>query len=365
MTDVVQMLGVRFCIDVGHSQRVLEYVDSFMGAYDGRDQDDQPEHRTIHVSIVRGAVPDCPPTVASVPVHRSKHAYWTFDGRVLSTSPPFVSWPTRGVAVRLDRDVRHVEVVTTGNDHRFDGESIFHVLRSLTLYLRAPGRWLLHASAVCREGRCYAFTGDAFAGKTTLFTEAVLRGRATPVANDRVSIGPALDVLSWPSYASYCEGTLLRYPELVAAALAYESERCPFRTQRWSGPLSSSFSKFKKRIYPMAWFAAAADRKYRRHAPLGALFLSKVDQSARSPSLRRMDLSAAADRALFLNAVTAGSFESEEPSFMPWHGLDRPRGSASEDLLDSLVDGNAPVHYLSIHPDDLGSLPHLLEGLAP
>jgi hypothetical protein len=213
----------------------------------------------------------------------------------------------------------------------------------------------LHASAVALKHRCAIFVGETFSGKTTLFTEAVLSADALPVANDRVSIDAALRVHSWPSYASYCEGTLLRYPPLHAAALDYERDSCAFRTRRWSAPVSNSFSIHQKRIYPMGWFAAAAGRKYQRAAPLAAIVLPRVSKDALSLSIR------AVGREALLDRLEASSFESREPSFLPWHGLSRPPASATSALVANVLESGVPAFELELRPSELGKVGHLLQ----
>jgi hypothetical protein len=343
---------------------LLDYARSFMEAYGEGYAPPASVARSVRVYAGRGELPSG--TGPAVQVHRSKHAYWNFAGTLVDDAPRTVRWDPRGVSAtvgvcaawaRLDAGVECPPAVA--------GESLFHLLRSLALYLRpvAAGN-LLHASAVEVEGRAVLFTGDVSAGKTTLLTQATVAHGARPLANDRVLVSagnPPLAV-SWPSYSSYCEGTLLTYPALRDAAERYERGDCAYRTQRWPRPLAPAFGKDRKRVYPMRWFTDALGTRFSRGAPLGALVSARLDPNVSGWRLERLNLDRAAVRQAVVQLLHRNCFDGFEPSFCPWHGL--PLAGASPPLaglVDRMRATGIPTLRLVLRPAELHRLGELFQ----
>jgi hypothetical protein len=342
------ILGVRFRL-AAEREDDLAYVHAFMDAYEG--PDDEAADAKVAIEVARGPLP-APAGGATVQVHSSKHAYWNFAGTVVSTEPRIVVWDGKGVAVRLEPPDRAHVTVDPALPAARAGEAVFHLCRSLALYLRRADRGnLVHASAVECEGRTVLFSGGVNAGKSTLCAESVLRHGCRPLANDRVllSAGEPPVAVSWPSYSSFAEGTLLDYPELEEAARDYERPSCPYRTQTWGDRLSRAYTKDVKRVYPMAWFAGAAGTRFVRRAPLGLLLLVRLKEGGRA-TLEPADVSAAAE-------LADQSFDAAEPSFHPWHGLPAPRGAPPlEDLVQRMRRAGVAVYRYEPAADDLSSL---------
>jgi hypothetical protein len=332
----------------------LTVSSAFMDAYGPEPR--TPPVRRLDVEVFRSSLPDSRNGL-SVPIHRTKHPYWTFDGTILSERPRSVAWPGRKVVCTVREG--SLEIMVAGDvKAAFASESVFHAIRSVALPPRAAGA-MLHASAIVANGRAILFGGDVLAGKTTLMTEAVLRHHAIPLANDRVLLAPdqrgEVTVSSWPSYASYCEGTLLRYPELTRAALAYEQPDCPYRTQTWPAALERTYDKNRKRIYPMGWFADAANRRYAPRAPLGALVFPVLTLDGSPSCLRRLRSEEGAER--LRNLV----FLYPDPAFRPWHGIapSEPPVAPAE-VRDLLRQADVPIFELVVPAETLRGFPEAL-----
>lgn len=343
---------------------VLAYSHAFVDAYvpwsGGADGPDGPRS-SIPVEVHLGALPAT--GGRRVGVHASKHPYWTFDATV-GLEDGVTVWP-RGIAVAIRDGGQRIEV-TVGPDTSAAraGESLFHALRGVALYQRRAAHGsLLHASAVVLDGRAVAFTGSAGAGKTSLLTELVRSGAAAPLSNDRIRIshtGP-LTASTWPSYASYCEGTLRTVPELHTAALAWEAGD-PLRTQQWGTDLAMSFQKSHKRVYPMTWFTDAVGSRFEHAAPLDLLVVSRLDPAAEERHVRRLDPDAPADRRLLLDLLADNRFDHLEPSFLPWHGLPLPTPALDDaEVLDRFTATGTPIVSLTLGPGHLRDLAHHLE----
>jgi hypothetical protein len=342
--------------------RLLDYSRAFMEAY-AADEEPLPAAQEIALSVERAAVDGGPGR--TVPVHRSKHGYWTFPGVVVGERPRRVVWPSRGVMVSFCREHGSLDVaVGADTPAAVAGEAVFHACRSLALYLRrAEAGLLVHASAVTVDGAAVIFTGDVMAGKTTVMTEAVLRHGAVPLSNDRVWLRPEdpPQAVSWPSYASFCEGTLLNYPPLAEAALRYEDPAYPHRTQTWPWPLRPVFAKDSKRTYPMMWFAEAAGVRFLPRAPLGAVVLTRCAPDAASAEPEPIDLRSGSGRARLTAALASQVFDTAEPSFLPWHGLPLPRGApAVTRIVDQLGAAGVAAFALTVNPSDLTPIKELL-----
>ncbi|KOX14243.1 hypothetical protein ADL05_16730 [Nocardiopsis sp. NRRL B-16309] len=303
---------------------------------------------------------------ATVDVHASKHPHWSFAADVLVEEPRAVRWQGRGVTVRHEGDLSWRVGVDPDSDPRLVGEAVFHLLRSIALYRRdtAAGP-LVHASGVLdRRGRAVLFSGSVLAGKTTLLTESVIGRGATPLTNDRALIrffGTQADVLTWPSYASFCEGTILNYPALAGAAEAFEHDANPVRTICHDRPLVSGFDKDTKRIYPMSWFTDATGASYAASAPLGTLVITRLIPGTGRSELRELDLGTEADRGRVIDLFTRECFDQAEPSFLPWHGMSLPRSPWTADRIVSRLE-TACVRVLALEaePGDLSVLEEIL-----
>jgi hypothetical protein len=323
----------------------LAYIHAFANAYE--DMAGAPMRTPITVSVERASVPTAP-TATSCWVHRSKHHYWNIRG--IEYAPDAVRWLNRPVWTHCPSD--HDVIVTTAPtvSPAMAGEAAWHVCRNLALYHRDPrNAMLLHASAVTLHNRGIIFLGAVSAGKTTFMTEAVITHGATPLANDRVlvGLGAPLMLTSWPSYASFTEGTLLDYELLRHAALDYENGCFPYRTQTWGTTFSRRYTKDAKRIYPMHWFTVASSRRYRRHAQLGALVLSQLSPNIAVPSVTRVSLNDETNREHLVTLLQQECFDAREPSFQAWHGLPLPHGSAdAATLVAALASQTVPVYRL-------------------
>jgi hypothetical protein len=321
----------------------LAYADTFVGAYADTVT---PQGLPVAVSVERAPALPVEATPRSCWVHRSKHRYW--DIRGTACAPGTVCWHNRPVSTRCIGG-RHVVVTTSPSvSPAVTGEAAWHVCRNLALYHREPRKAkLLHASAVAFGDCGILFIGEVSAGKTTLMTQAVLTHGATPVANDRVlvTLDTPVAVTSWPSYASFTEGTLLDYEPLGRAARDYERGRFPYRTQTWGDTISRQYTKDAKRIFPMHWFTVASSHTYRRHARLGALVLSRLSPNVGTPHIARLDLSDGRTREELISLVQRESFDTHEPSFYPWHGLPLPQGAAqAAALVTAIASQDIPVY---------------------
>lgn len=353
------ILGTLFTLEADRPER-LRYVHAFIGAYDRSIEETITADASIRVR--EGDLP-AGGQMRVAPVHRSKHPYWNFDAHWMDAGA-IATWPARGIAVRLSASGASV-VVPRRTSEATAGEAVFHVCRSLALYRRrASSGNFLHASAANIRGRAVLFCGQSSSGKTTLLTQAVARSGAHPMANDRVVVSrrPGLDVTSWPSYASYCEGTLLDYAPLRAAAERYERSDCPHRTLSWPHPLRPLYDKQSKRIYPMGWLADAFDVRYTRCAALGALIFPTISSSG-PHVVTRWQLDDPATRGRLAHELDRLSFDRVEPSFLPWHGLSVPQGApAVANLVDRLHAAHIPVYSLTCPPGDYRLFERLLKG---
>lgn len=337
-----------------------DYIRSFTEAYDSSCRASRGEHSvSVRVSI---------DTLENGngkfrPVHRSKHRYWSFDAECTDDRRVTI-WP-RGIATRFCPEVGTLEVtVAPSTPSPVAGESIFHALRGIALYQRNPRNGsMLHASACSIDGMAVTFTGAAGAGKTTMLTELVRRGAAVPISNDRIRVTHDARpmVTSWPSYASYCEGTLLAIPELYEASLAYERD-CAYATQRWGSAMKNAFDKTSKRVYPPVWLTNALGRRYVDTAQLGLIVFGNLDTRFQGADYRFLDPTDLHDRSHLRQQLAENRFDHQEPSFLPWHKLRLPRPELDNDqFLEHLVRSPARFLELRISPDALNDLPTIIQ----
>jgi hypothetical protein len=337
----------------------LTIFDAFAGAYMSlpRPRELQP----IRVAIV--TVRSLPPSEGEVvPIHRSKHRHWTFEGRRTGDRRHHV-WTSRGVALSRDCFGRAWTIsVEEKADPIIASEAAFHAVRSVALYGRPRGT-MLHASAIAREANVIGFCGPSMAGKTTLLTACVRRLGWQPFTNDRLFVGddPALRALSWPSYASYCEGALSADPSLAAGARAYERDEFPYVTQRWGETLRPLFDKMSKRIYPMLWQRRFLGQPFAGEGRLRLLLFPKIVAAGDVFACDELDLDDRRDRETLCDLVRENSFETHEPSFLPWHGLPRRHPSvAIDDLVTRMRNARVPVARLSAPVAQIGAVPDLV-----
>lgn len=361
MRASIDILDSRFLIDC-EDPELLRYSAAFDEAYEPGARASSP-HVEYQVRVRRTAALLGDENAPIVSVHRTKHAYWNLDARLVAPAPRRVWWWTRGIVVTFDAGQEWLDIdVVPGWDASSHGEAIFHALRGIALYARSPGLNLLHASAIDIGGRSVIFVGQTSAGKTTIMTRAALRHEAHPHANDRVAIDAEGATLSWPSYSSYCEGTLLDYPELRRGAALYERDDCWFRTQRWPRPLERRYTKDCKRVYPMRWFRDACGRGFVRRSRLAAVVLSRLDTDLGHDSLRVLDPSSRAARELVRETLAYNSFDGAEPSFQPWHGLSlAPVERDVDGLVANLYQWRIPLWSLEVRPANVDTLDSYLD----
>jgi hypothetical protein len=342
----------------------LAYIHAFIDAYEGAFS--AAKRPPVTVSVRRGATPSVS-RAATCWVHHSKHGYWNICGTAYA--PGAVRWHNRPVSTACAPGGDVIVTTAPSVSPAVTGEAAWHVCRNLALYARDPRNTkLLHASAVAVRGRAILFTGAVSAGKTTFMTEAVIGHGATPIANDRVlvDIGAPLAVVSWPSYASFTEGTLLDYEPLRQAAIDYENGHFAYRTHSWGGAISRRYTKDAKRTYPMQWFTTASSRLYRARAQLGALVVSQLSPDIATPSVTPLRLGDDHARRCLVELLEQECFDGSEPSFCPWHGLLLPQGSPSATaLVTALRDQDVPVYRLMARaPGFHSALEDLLGALA-
>jgi hypothetical protein len=353
-----EILDLAFRV-TGLESEAAASIDAFMAQYTDVEPFGGPRPEFL-VQVRRGDLPACENGVR-IPVHRHKReAYWCFDGVALGGERRAVVWPTKGAAVALSVENAEAELLLDfAVPEPVAGELAFHLCRGLSLYLRRPERGaLVHAAAVEVGGRVVAFCGNAFAGKTTLLIESVLQHGARPLANDRTLLtyaSPARAV-SWPSYFTCTEGTILRYPELTAAAEAYEREQAP-PAVRWPRPLEPVFDGERKRMYPMQWFTTATRRPYVSAGELGALVFSRIEPSVPAATLRELDAGDADAARVIRGHLASVVFNGAESSFLPWHRLAAPHDEHAVDrLLEVLAASDCRVLRLELPPDRLDVL---------
>lgn len=319
-----EIFGTVFVLDDGGDPSLLATARMFAYAYDPCPNHVAPRPR-IAIELERGHVGKFETGVLR-PVHRTaKYPRWNFDALVHETPHGFHAvWPSRGMLIRTSSAWREVSVVI---DRRIEGvvasESIFHLCRSLALYLRPPGTLVLHSSGVLMDKSGVAcFVGPSGSGKTTKFLEAVLGRGCRPLANDRVLLEPSTGmVTSWPNYLTMFYGTMRRWKAL---ALAAENARLVTEAaDEYTAPSTEEDDFAIKRQYTMGWFARACGQRYGHCGPLRTIvFLEQLQEQA--------DL---------VEHLMANNLEgSNETAFMPWHGL-HPPTHATRDALNDFIRG--------------------------
>jgi len=350
----ISLLGVAFEI-TSEQDGLLDYSKYFMSYECG---DTLNTAANVNVNIRKGIV-DIHSRGNSSRVHFSKHINWDFKAVQLADEPNSFLWPDKGMKISFTENngrITRVDVITDLGQALVPiiGEAIFHLLRSLAYYLRNPVEGLfMHASAVKnKNNKGVLFTGNSLSGKTTALLSAVFEAKSTPVANDRILItrdSTSVKGYSWPSYASFCEGTLLRYSELTSACYAFEHASNPFRTHAKDQPLKKEFNKTLKRIYPMGWFSEAINQEYAYSVPLQRIIFIEVSPE----STFHFERMPAENSTEVYEALLANSFLKEEPSFLAWHGLKKPDDQFDKETLNKWVKSDVEFWKLKTTPEEL------------
>ena len=304
---------------------------------------------TIHVHVHEAAAAELVDAVTDWDqwgyFHQSRnYANWNLAGPV---EPGGIFLPKEGMLFRFSASESRLDIYVEQGMARRADELVFHAARNLALWRRSPRfASMLHASAVVIKGAAWLFLGNKGAGKSTLFIDSVLRQGAKPLANDRVLLdsNDGRSVWSWPSYLSYCEGTVLDYPELchvfdAALAGAAPPDLRLFRR---------SYEQSHKRIVPPFHFHEVLGRRYSRSAPLAGIVCARLEAGhAGGVTLlakRRTSNLTASDLA---DAV----FGASDPDFPAWHGEPAPIGANPlSEALAWLRKANVPLLEVVVDP---------------
>lgn len=253
--------------------------------------------------------------------HRSlNYPQWNLEGPADSGA---ILLPGEGMLFRHDarRSCLHVHIDPMRAVR--SSELIFHAARNLALWRRGP-RFapMLHASAVVFDGETWLFLGGKGAGKSTLFIDAVLRHGARPLANDRVMLDAhdGCSVWSWPSYLSYCEGTIVDYPELrriFDAGLRDLQQRYLGGHACDRALYRRSYLQQHKRIVAPCLLAEVLGVSYVPRAPLsGVVRATLVPGHGAGATLHAVRSTAS----LRLDDIADALFPADDPDFPCWHG---------------------------------------------
>ncbi|SCB20873.1 hypothetical protein [Cupriavidus alkaliphilus] len=257
--------------------------------------------------------------------------------------------PEYGLAIQYFED-GHVDIFSDCPPHPRSMELVFHVARNISLYsLDRRNTLLCHASGVAFDNRIVLFGGNKGAGKSTLFIEAVSSGGA-PFANDRTAIDISTGTAtSWPSYLSYCEGTIGDYGHLTRAFLDYEQDSLSVGMKRWGTVLRRDYSQDAKRIIPPHFLTRALNRRYCQNGYIAAMVVPRLDPGLTTPFKCSGPLEMAA---LTPAEATALRMPQEDPDIPRWHGrgttLSNTSGSDSGvALLRKLA---VPAYRIEMNP---------------
>lgn len=229
-------------------------------------------------------------------------------------------------------------------------ELIFHAARSIALCLRSsPFDVMLHASAIVLPGGgAVLFAGGKGSGKSTLFAEMVIRGRCKPLANDRVFLtAGSADLWSWPSYLSYCEGTILDYPPLRTAFDAYEAEAQQHGCRIWGTAYRAIYSQTAKRIVPPYYLQSGVQSRYACHATASTLVIPYASTTLSAPFtvVRECDASE-----LSLAQLKQFCFLGPDPDFPPWHGIPAGGVASVRRVSDEIRASGMRVVEIALNP---------------
>lgn len=338
----------------------LKYIDYFMEAYDIQSVG-MVCRNNINVTV---KVEEIPTTIGGekIKIHTTKHEYWNLSGEYkINRDIRSVLWGTRRILVKLDSGCNNIEIFyAKGLGSNFVGESVFHVLRSIALYKREnKNANFLHASAAVINDEGVLFTGAVSAGKTTLLLEMVHKLNATPLSNDRIYLkNTASELLgySWPSYASFCEGTILDYAQLKREAIHYQKdEKYRYRTVNTDTELTNVFDKIHKRIYPMMWLCDSMNIQFLKSHRIQHVFFSHLDIACEQDMIKKLDYEE--DSQFICQSLEKQLFDNREPSFNPWHGLEIKENSNSvKQLVKNMLDSGCKAYCVHINPARLDCL---------
>lgn len=363
---VFTLLGTRFQLFTSEDD-LLSFSRAFTDCYRSCSEKIRWRwNRELVVTVRRGCLPP-PSRLPAIPVHRyGRNDHWNIDAELYPARTIIGIWRSKGIMVKIDTCWTNVEIIVDNStDTQVASEAVFHMCRGLAVYLRvgADGN-LLHASGVELDGRAILFSGSKMAGKSTLLLEAVSKYGATPLTNDRIYISAnELPIAtSWPSYVTLCEGTILNYPALASAALAYEQGAYPFRGQSWPEPLEPVFASNKKRLYPMAWLSDALSTKYIWSSPLGAIVFARLTSEVEIAQLDEINFDDMEEGAQIKDTLEREGFDQQESAFRPWHGRPLPVGMpAIRDLMSRMKQSGVKFYRLILNPTKLSPLGEMLE----
>lgn len=295
------------------------YIDRFVASYDTVIE--PPRGDEVSVVVRPSSRQNWCQTGAKVAFHRSSnYAHWNIDGYATESG---ICMNEHEVEVRVG--AQSIEVEFGQSVSARAPEILFHVVRNYCLYNKKSSEIaMFHASAVSRDGGAILFAGGKGAGKSTQFIEAVTAGGYEPLANDRVVVeenGSQLSVTSWPSYLSYCEGTILDYPVLKDAFDCYEGDEHNWWARKWGPEYSRSYNQDKKRIIPQDYLTKALGRPYKLESHLKAIVISEMDTEYSSGfSVRRGDFE---DPGTLEQLIEEIMFSGEDADIPCWHGVSR------------------------------------------
>lgn len=350
----VKLLNSFFKIE-SKDENVFRYVEYFMDSYDSDGEMLEVEN-TINIVMHSGKVPASLPGSKPIKIHTTKHPYWNLSGEyVENENQRTVLWNTRGFLVTVFENALRIEI--TYDEFLkpvFVGESLFHVLRGIALYKRDnKDANFLHASGIIHNNKGILFTGAVSAGKTTLLLESIQKLGAKPLTNDRIFLKSKDEKMmgySWPSYASFCEGTILQYPGLKKGALAYQyDEENKYRTIEFNNELQEAFDKGTKRVYPMLFLCDCFQTSFAVSSAINTIFISKLDINCKETKIR--ELSYCEDYEFIKNSFQSQTFDTREPSFNPWHGLELGCGTKPvERFITDLQQAGCKIFEANLSP---------------
>lgn len=342
--------GTRFRIDAPHSLWE-NYFRYFCDSYEPAHQENMPPAGTTTIRVRYVDRTDILSSITNrerrVAFHRSSnYAHWNIfgygDGRDMVL-------PEYGLAFQYFDDA-YVDIFSDYPPHPRAPELLFHAARNISLYsIDRRNTILCHASGVAWDERIVLFGGNKGAGKSTLFIEAVTNG-GTPFANDRTAIDIATGfATSWPSYLSYCEGTIGDYAHLTRAFLDYEKDPQSVGLKRWGPVLRRNYSQDDKRIIPPHFLSRALDRRYRRSGSIAALVVPRLDPALTTPFACSGPLDMAS---LTAREADALRLPQEDPDIPRWHGRgtvapNTSRSNSGDALLHKLT---VPAYRIEVNP---------------
>lgn len=339
-----QILDSAFVLDgTGCESRFFERMDSM---YEGaRAAASSTVHIHVHAATATELIEAVTDWHRWGHFHRSlNYAHWNLEGPV---EPTGIFLPAQGMLFRYRASEARLDVYAEPGRARRADELVFHAARNLALWRRGVRLTsMLHASAVMVKDAAWLFLGNKGAGKSTLFIDSVLRHGATPLANDRVllDLNDGRTVWSWPSYLSYCEGTILDYPELrdVFDAALDGTPSPDARLYR------RSYTQSHKRIVPPFHFHEVLGRRYARSAPIAGVVCARLEAGHAAGltllAKRRTSSLAASELA---DAV----FGASDLDFPAWHGTRAPAGAEPlSGALAWLRDADVPLLEVVLDP---------------